>query len=267
MKTTRMRDRQSVVLCASLFLAASAACSSDGGMMPTGTAGTTGGGGTGGAAGTLGAGGRGGTGGTGGMSGTSGAGNTCASGVPNGGPGGCTQGTTSVGTVVHAQSFTAYEGRMVKAAFTEGGEVRTATTSVTNGAFDLDFLFASMTCNLGADTAAGGALYIDVDGNSSCNPTTDFVFVWGARGGPAGTCRPIALTPQSAKCDSLTSFFPRSDEPALSAAQAVCPAVGNCLDFCEPQTQGTGGSTSVYCPTGGTGGRGGQGGGGRQGGG
>jgi hypothetical protein len=276
MKSTGIPDRRLFVLCASLFLAASAACSSSDGTTTgaagttngagtSGAAGTTGGAGTNGAAGTTGAGGRGGAGGAGGMSGTSGAGSTCASGVPSGAGGGCTQGTSSVGTVVHAQGFTAYDGRAVKAAFTRGGggEIRTAETLVQNGVFNLDFLFATTTCNLGGNSTAGGALYIDIDGNSTCNPAADFVFVWGATGGPPGTCFPVTLTPQSEQCASLD--FPGTADAALTAAQSVCPAVGNCLDFCGPRT-GTGGSSQVFCPTGGTGGRGGQGGSGGRGG-
>jgi hypothetical protein len=66
-------------------------------------------------------------------------------------------------------------------------EAARVDASVRSGAFDLDFLFPSTACNLGAPTFAGGAFFIDADGDSSCDPANDFVFAWGATGGPAGT--------------------------------------------------------------------------------
>ena len=148
----------------------------------------------------------------------------------------------SVGSVVHARGFTGYESRTVNAVFAVGDERLTTTTTVRGGAFDLDFLFAITDCNLGANSYAGGAFTIDVDGDGTCDPTVDRVFVWGASGGPPGTCRPIDVTPQSPACN-LSTYGGNSD--ALAAAQAVCPAVGSCLALCSPPTSGAGGAPAL----------------------
>jgi hypothetical protein len=129
---------------------------------------------------------------------------------------------------------------------------RSATTSVTDGEFTLDFLFASPTCNLGANAFAEGAFFIDVDGDAQCDPARDQLFVWNAFGGPAGTCRELSLSPASPRCAEAPDAA--VSEAMLVAAQSVCPAVGACLDFCGADV----GAGGVYCPAdGGAGGAGG----------
>jgi hypothetical protein len=205
-------------------------------------------GGTGGSGGAGGIGGWGGTGGT-GTGGMTVYGNTCASGVPPGTN--CSQGTISVGSIVHGQGFQAYEGRPVTAAF----GVLTGATTIANGSFNFDFLLASTTCNLGGDSSAGGAVFIDANGDGTCDLADDLVFAWVARGGPGGTCASTTFTATGPRC---VLAYP-GDTGALAAAQAVCPGVGNCFDFCGPQNTGTGGFASL-CPVGGSGGSSGAGG-------
>jgi hypothetical protein len=176
---------------------------------------------------------------------------TCSAGIPAGNK--CTQRTASVGSVVHARGLSSLEGRVVKAAFTLafGSEVKTTTTVVSGGAFDLDFLFASTACNLGASFFGAGAFYIDADADGACDPAVDRMFVWGAWGGPGGTCSEIEFTPQSPACKLGYS----TSGPALTAAQTICPAVGSCFAFCgsqNPQNWGTGGTQSGLCADAGT---------------
>jgi hypothetical protein len=211
-----------------------------------------GGGGTGGAGGATGGQGGFAGGGRGGGAGTGGAvvyGDTCASGIPMGTN--CTQGTASVGSIVFGGGFDAYEGRTVSAAF---GPLTRATT-IRNGSFGFDFLLATTTCNLGGGPSVGGALFIDANGDGACDLADDLVFAWVGRGGPSGTCDSTTFTPTGPRC---TLAYP-GDTSALAAAQAVCPAVGSCFDFCGPQNTGTGGFASI-CSTGGSGGSSGAGG-------
>jgi hypothetical protein len=195
----------------------------------------------------------GGPGGGAGADGAAGQGDTCAAGVTNGAGGiGCPQGTSAVGSVVHATGFGAYESRAVRAAFTQSvgaGPTISRTTRVSQGAFDVDVLFANDGCNLGATSFAGGALYIDANGDGRCDPAVDFLFVWVATGGPPGTCNPVDLTPTSEHC-SLGSY---RNDLALAAAQAVCPAVGSCLGICGAGNTGAGGSSPGLCADGGAG--------------
>lgn len=187
---------------------------------------------------------------------------TCAEGVPKGptsGAGGCSQGTFSVGSVLSASGFDDFEGKPVHAAFTRSQQTRTATTSVQAGRFDLDFLFASYSCNLGAGSRASAALYIDVDANGSCNPEVDSLYLWGALGGPAGTCRTLELTPESPRCASDYGDAVGPDRELLAAAQAACPAVGDCLQACGTAPNDAGGA-SAACPTDNSAGEGGVGG-------
>lgn len=160
------------------------------------------------------------------------------------------QGTASLGTIVHARGFTEYEGRAVKAAVVvRPVDNRTIDSSVANGAFDLDVFFPDNRCSVG--NVAGGVLFIDADGNGTCDPATDFVYFWRALSGPgSGTCNVIDLTPLSPRCVS----YGEGDAQLLEAAQMVCPAVDSCLVFC-PSSTGTGGS-NMTCPAGGAGGGG-----------
>jgi hypothetical protein len=201
--------------------------------------------GAGGVAGTFGAGGVAGTFGAGGLAGRLGTGGvpgTCAEGVPAANY--CTQGTLSVGSVVQARGLSSLEGRVVRAAFSGG---KRTTTVVSGGAFDLDFLLFNGGCNLGASSFAAGAFYIDADNDGACDPAVDRIFVWGASGGPPGTCATIQFTPQSPPCQSL---YYGTSAPALSVAQSICPAVGSCLSFCGPLNEGAGGTPGV-CADGG----------------
>src|SRR4029077_9821077 len=138
----------------------------------------------------------------------------------------CTQGTFSVGTIIHGQGFDAYEGSTVKAAFAQysGVQVLTADAPIIAGVFHFDFLFPSSTCNLGANATAGAAVFVDTNGDATCDPATDLVFAFVAYGGPGGTCATTRLMPADPRC---TLSYP-GDVAALTAAQTVCPAVGTC---------------------------------------
>ena len=159
----------------------------------------------------------------------------------------CKQGTTAVGTIVHGTVFDVYEGAPVVAAFVEGGQVwQTATTSVNGGRFDLDLYIWGSCAIVGQKLTAGGAAFVDVDGDAVCDPGKDVVFVWPTVSSMDGTCGLLALTPASPRC----SFSTTSGSDELAAAKAVCPAIGACLGFCGTGGQGAGGA-SVTCTGGG----------------
>jgi hypothetical protein len=135
--------------------------------------------------------------------------------------------------VLHASGFETQEGRSVTALFARQNAIntksQTLTTTVKQGRFDVDFLFATSTCSvLGVPLPANCALYIDVDGNEACDPKVGWVFVWSTFGDyPAHTCWERLLTPCSPRCDRFAAFV---EEGALAAAQELCPVVTS-LDF------------------------------------
>jgi len=169
-----------------------------------------------------------------------GKGGSDASGGAGGSPAACCPGGGQIAaTVVHGRGFTAYEGRAVTAVFLDGTHVAaTQATSVSGGAFDLQFP-ADGACADGGSVSGAGALYIDADGDGVCNPATDYLYVWPAFG-TAGTCGTIDLSPQSINCGGGT------DNPYFmlyEAAQAVCPATGECLTC--PRSSPDAGTTST----------------------
>jgi hypothetical protein len=175
----------------------------------------------------------------------------CGSSLPgNGGPGGAGGAAGGAGApadccptaapymaqpivdVIRAQAFTAYEGRPVKAAFvysTTGRptETRTRETSVSGGAFDLDFQTDDPICPGPGSAGGTGAIFIDVDGDGVCNPSTDYLYLWSGLATKGSRCATFDLTPQSAPCggeDADANFY-----AFLDAAKAVCPAIKDCL--------------------------------------
>jgi hypothetical protein len=219
-----------------------AMCAGCGGR--TGTANGQGGGGAGGSTGSGASAGAAGSSNVGGQAGASGVplSTHCADGLPPNPPG-CKHGAQAVGSVVKGSAFGAMVGAPVHAAFTWGGGmvVTDATTVAGDGTFAFDLLLAIGECDIaGAAIHAGGALFVDVDANGVCDPATDVVFVWTAKGGNGGTCAPVPVMPGAA-----CSVTAAGAMLALTAAQAVCPAIGGCLAGCT--ALGAGGAAGL-CP-------------------
>jgi hypothetical protein len=167
-------------------------------------------------------------------------GNGCVTGVPVGD--GC-QGTLSVGTIVHATGFDAYEGKSVSASLATPGVLRSSTTSIVGGAFDFNFVIPGP-CGLGGSSGyAVGAVYVDVDGDDVCDPRTDLVFVWDTWSVVGEACRVVKLTPDVMDCPI----------EAGGVNAPVCRAEGTCLDFCGSPSASGG---TVLCAAGGEGGTG-----------
>lgn len=172
----------------------------------------------------------------------------------------CPNGTASRGTVLRGSGFTSFEGAKVHASFA----AMQATPTIKDGAFTLDILNASTNCAQFNIAPSGiGALYIDVNGDSKCDPAVDGLYVWAVS--HQANCRPIDVTPVGPRC----VFDDPLDERYLrGAAQQVCPALTGCLDICgAPNGGGAGAPIIGGCAQGGenaggatVGGAGGQGG-------
>ena len=153
----------------------------------------------------------------------------------------CPNGGQSVTSVVHARGFTAYEGLPVKAVFLYSTSAApdgqtTRETSVSGGAFDLDFPPASPTCAETFQANGAGAIYIDTDGDGVCNPAVDYLYAWSALGAAGGTCATIDLTPQSPNCEG---GYQHVDFMVLEAVRIVCPVTQGCLS-CPPSSPDAG---------------------------
>ena len=180
---------------------------------------------------------------------------SCGTSLPgNGGSGGggvggapaacCPIGRQSFTSVVRARGFTAYEGLPVKAVFLSSmslmpGVPETRETSVSGGAFDLDFPPDSPTCASVSAATGAGAIYIDADRDGVCTPSVDYLYVWNALGAAGSTCATVDLTPQSPICGGQVSG------EILGAVQIVCPASHGCVT-CPPSFPD--GGVTVSCP-------------------
>jgi len=160
----------------------------------------------------------------------------CSGSLPgNGGAGGtggassvcCPIGGESVTRVVHARGFSAYEGRPVKAIFLYSGTTKDpmSETSVSGGAFDLDFAPDYAACADRMFMNGAGAIYIDTDGDGVCNPAVDYVYAWSALGAAGPTCATLDLTPETPNCLGASSG---ADFKFLEATMRVCPALAGC---------------------------------------
>jgi hypothetical protein len=69
-------------------------------------------------------------------------------------------------------------------------------------------------------------VFVDVNGDGTCDPTLDLIYVWTASGGPAGTCALKTLTPSSQQCMATNLH-----DVELLAVQTVCPAL-TCSPVC-----------------------------------
>jgi hypothetical protein len=120
----------------------------------------------------------------------------------SGGRPGCGNAWAATGSHVRAEGFDSYEGRAVTAVFAPYGAVdlrSMQSTCVRGGAFDLELLHKSGGCILGGGWAVGlGALFIDVDGDSRCDPARDDLFIWSTA--TSLGCALTTVTPQSPRC-------------------------------------------------------------------
>jgi hypothetical protein len=139
----------------------------------------------------------------------------------------CPDQNVSISRLVRARGFEAYDGMPVKAAFVFSGFIGSvmAETSVSGGAFDLDFPPYDGQCYDPAYYNGAGAIYIDTDGDGVCNPAVDYLFAWSALGAGGTTCSTLDLTPQSPNCPGAKGIV---DFKYLEATSLVCPATNGC---------------------------------------
>jgi hypothetical protein len=135
-----------------------------------------------------------------------------------------------MGTLVSGEGFDYPDGTAVTA--TVGPDAsETATTSLEDGTFDFDFPAPLAACGL---PTLSVALYIDVDGDGSCQLAADDVFVRAVRPGTtAGSYAALSVSQDSERCPAL---FAAAAPNVVAAARRLCPEIGVCLPFCsEPE--------------------------------
>jgi hypothetical protein len=122
-------------------------------------------------------------------------------------------------------------------------ETATATASLAGGSFALEFPGPIASC---ATATLSFALYVDVNGDGSCQLATDDVFVRSANP-ESGSFAPLSLSRDSERCPALSAF--RAPD-VVAAARRLCPEIGDCLPFCsepEPTATSPAGSFGGFC--------------------
>jgi hypothetical protein len=123
-------------------------------------------------------------------------------------------------------------------------ETATATASLAGGSFALEFPAPIVTC---ASISLSFALYVDVNGDGTCQLATDDVFVRSANQETFGSFAPLSLSRDSERCPALSAL--RAPD-VVAAARRLCPEIGDCLPFCsepEPTATSPAGSFGGFC--------------------